>query len=122
MKIKNNSVPIYRQIVEHFEYEIASGALQSGAKISSIRELALDFQVNPNTIVRALSELENNNLIYTDRTNGKYVVDDKERLLTLKEDIVSEDTLTYISKTKSLNMDLNETVTIVKKLWEVNDD
>ena len=122
MKIKNNSVPIYRQIVEHFEYEIASGTLESGSKINSIRELALQFKVNPNTIVRALGELENNDLIYTDRTNGKYIVDDKERLVLLREEIASEDTLAYIGKTKSLNMDLNETVTIVKKLWEVHNE
>ncbi|UPU38634.1 GntR family transcriptional regulator [Erysipelothrix sp. Poltava] len=56
MSLKNSSVAIYRQIIEYFELEIASGRLKAGDRIESIRALALFFKVNPNTVQKALNE------------------------------------------------------------------
>ena len=54
----SNDVPIYLQIMEHFKVQIASGKLEVGDKIPPVRELALEAGVNPNTMQKALSELE----------------------------------------------------------------
>ena len=72
----NNEVPIYLQIVEIVMKDITNGILKGGEKIPSVREYAMKFTVNPNTIVKSLQILEENKLIYTDRTNGKFVTKD----------------------------------------------
>lgn len=69
----NNDRPIYLQLVEQIEFAIISGEFAPGERLPSVRDLAIEFQVNPNTMQRALTELENKKLIYTERTNGKFV-------------------------------------------------
>lgn len=120
MSIKNNSIPIYKQIIEFFEYDIASSKLAPGSKIDSIRELAASYKVNPNTIVRALSELEANGLIYTDRTNGKFICEDKSKIKQLKDSIAYDDANTYIRKTRSLKLSKDEVKALINKLLEEN--
>lgn len=118
MKVKDNALPIYLQIVADFEYKIAAGLLIPGERLDSIRDLAVLYTVNPNTMARALSTLEQNSLIYTDRTNGKYVVEDVKRLQRLKSQLIKQDTTEYINKAKTLKMSLNETKTIIEEIWE----
>ena len=74
----NNSVPIYLQIVSEIKKQIVSGKLIPGERIPSVRELALTYKVNPNTMQKALIELEENGLIKTERTNGKFVTEDQK--------------------------------------------
>ena len=73
--IFNNDIPIYLQIVDIITNEISSGKLKPGQKIPSVREYATYFKANPNTICKALSILEDKKLIYTERTNGKFVTE-----------------------------------------------
>ena len=77
MSTLSGSSAIYLQIQKHFETEIAAGRMAPGSKIDSIRALAVTYKVNPNTIQKSLQELERSGLIYTDRTNGKFVTEDK---------------------------------------------
>ena len=81
----NNEYPIYLQIVEIITSEITSGTLKPGEKLLSVREYAQKFRVNPNTVVKALSILEDDKLIYTERTNGKFVTNDEELIKNFKE-------------------------------------
>ena len=74
--IFNDDRPIYIQLVEMLRIQIVSGKLKKGERIPSVRELALTARVNPNTMQKALAELEDEGLIYTERTNGKYVTED----------------------------------------------
>ena len=74
--IFNNDKPIYLQLLENIRIEIVSGILKPGDRLLSVRELALKMKVNPNTLQKALAELENEGLIYTERTNGKFVTND----------------------------------------------
>ena len=76
-----NDRPIYIQLVEQLEFYIVSGKIPPGSKLPSVRDLALAAKVNPNTMQRALTELEDLRLIYTERTTGKYVTND-EKLIT----------------------------------------
>ncbi len=68
-----DGTPMYRQIVQIFERKIASGEYQPEEKIPSVRDLAMEAGVNPNTMQRALSELESEGLVHTERTNGRFV-------------------------------------------------
>lgn len=76
----DNERPIYIQLVEMLKTEIVSGRIQSGARLPSVRELASQVRVNPNTLQKALLQLESEGLIYTERTNGKFVTEDEERI------------------------------------------
>lgn len=122
VKIKDNATPIYRQIINYFEYEIASGVLERASKLSSIRELALEFKVNPNTVVRALADLEARELIYTDRTNGKFVSNDQALISGLKDQISKTSTKEYITSVKNLNMQVEEVINLLKVEWEDSDE
>ena len=80
-----NNIPIYIQLLDYMKIYLISGVFKSGEKLPSVREFATTFKVNPNTMQKALSELENMNLIYTERTNGKYVTKDEKLIEKLKD-------------------------------------
>lgn len=119
MSLKNSSVAIYRQIIEYFELEIASGRLNAGDRIDSIRALALFFKVNPNTVQKALNELEREGLIETDRTNGKFVTDKKVIIKKLRSELGRRYSVVFVEKAKTLGLDLEETISLLKDEWEV---
>ncbi|MBK2402039.1 MULTISPECIES: GntR family transcriptional regulator [Erysipelothrix] len=119
MSLKNSSVAIYRQIIEYLELEIASGRLNAGDRIESIRALALFFKVNPNTVQKALNELERDGLIETDRTNGKFVTDKQEIIKKLRSELGRRYSVVFVEKTKTLGLDLEETISLLKNEWEV---
>ena len=81
-----NNIPIYIQLLDYMKIYIISGVFKSGEKLPSVREFATTFKVNPNTMQKALSELEDMKLIYTERTNGKYVTNDKQLIEKLKDE------------------------------------
>ena len=82
--IFDNERPIYVQLVEKIRLEIISGRLRSGERLPSVRELALITKVNPNTMQKALAELEDEGLVYTERTNGKFVTENVELIKKIK--------------------------------------
>ncbi|MBE6154386.1 MAG: GntR family transcriptional regulator [Firmicutes bacterium] len=82
----DNNIPIYIQLLDYIKAYIISEQIKSGEKLPSVRELASMFKVNPNTIQKALSELEDIGLIYTERTNGKYVTTDKKLIAKIKNE------------------------------------
>ncbi len=67
---------VYLQLVDIIKQKIMSGEYQPGQRLASVRELAADAAVNPNTMQRALSELEREGLLYTQRTSGRFVSED----------------------------------------------
>lgn len=81
-----NSTPIYLQLVEILKRNIIAGILKPGERLLSVRELALKMKVNPNTVQRALQDLEQQKLIYTERTNGKYVTEDYKLIEEYKKE------------------------------------
>lgn len=86
----DNEKPIYIQLVEHIKKEIVSGRLKSGEKIPSVRELAVQAKVNPNTVQKALAELERFGLIYTERTNGKFVTENTAVIKNYRNELIGE--------------------------------
>lgn len=84
------NLPIYVQIMNRIRESIASGELGPGDRIASVRELAADFEVNPNTMQRALTELEREKLLESERTQGRYVTSDKSAIDELRKNIANE--------------------------------
>ena len=82
--------PIYLQVVSQLEQMIASGLLSPGDKLSSVREFAAQANVNPNTMQKALTELENRGIVYTRRTSGRYITDDPQRIAALREELAEK--------------------------------
>lgn len=116
----SNYGAIYLQIQKHFEEDIASGRIKPGEKIDPIRTLAQRFKVNPNTIQKSLAELERNGLIYTDRTNGKFVTEDIEIINELKISLIQELVDNFMDSVIRLDFSKNETLELLKKSWEVD--
>lgn len=112
----DNERPIYLQIVDEIKFEIVSGKLMSGNRIPSVRELAIKVKVNPNTMQRALTELENEGLIYTERTNGKFVTQDKKKIENLKKKMMKEKANNYFKDMKNIGVSFEEALECLKEL------
>ncbi len=110
----DNNLPIYVQLVEQLKINIISGKIKSGERIPSVRELALKNQVNPNTMQKALGELEALGLIYTERTNGKYVTNDEKLILSFKEEYARKLANDFFSNMESIGFDKGETLEYIK--------
>lgn len=111
----NNDVPIYLQIVDIITNDISSGKLQPGQKIPSVREYAMYFKANPNTICKALSILEDKKLIFTERTNGKFVSNDLSLINIHKEDVFNEKINEFLKDLYCMGYTKEE---IIKKIKE----
>jgi len=114
--IFDNERPIYVQLLEKLRIEIVSGKLRTGERIPSVRELALTARVNPNTMQKALAELESEGLIYTERTNGKYVTDNKELIEKIKRKLAEEKVNNYINDMKNIGITYEEAIQYLQEL------
>lgn len=85
-----NDRPIYIQLVEKLKLAIVAGEYPAGERLPSVRDLAMEIKANPNTVQRALVDLEQTGLIYTQRTNGKFVTEDKELVQKIREELAKE--------------------------------
>ena len=100
----DNNIPIYIQLLEYMKIYLISGVFKSGEKLPSVREFANTFKVNPNTMQKALSELENMDLIYTERTNGKYVTKNEKQIEKLKNEYAITLAKSYLSGMKKIGL------------------
>lgn len=112
----DNNIPIYIQLVEQLKIYIISGNIKPGERLPSVRELALQTQVNPNTMQKALSELEDLKLVYTERTNGKYVTKDEQLIEKLKREYADTLSNTYFSSMKSIGFSEKDAIEYLKEI------
>lgn len=108
-------IPIYLQIVNEIKLYIISGKLKPGDRLLSVREFAIKFKVNPNTIQKALIELEDLKLIYTERTNGKYVTNDSKLIRKFKDNIANNIKIKYFKDMESIGYDYSEAKEFLEK-------
>ena len=113
----SNDLPIYQQIMSQIKTCIATGTWKPGDKLPSVRVLALEAEVNPNTMQKALSELEREGLLYTQRTAGRFVSDNASKAKVLQEEMMEECIKTFLEQMKKLGYTPEETVKILQK-WE----
>ena len=113
-----SNLPIYLQLVDNFKHRIVSGDLKAGSKLDSVRELAMNFEVNPNTMQRALAELERDGLVYADRTVGRFITEDKELIFKMRESVAQDIIGQFIQQMRSLGFSLQEAMELFHKTLE----
>lgn len=86
----DNNLPIYIQIMNYIKGEIVTGKLKPGDKILSVRELASELQINPNTVQRTFQELEREEIVETRRGMGRYVTSNENTILTIKKEMAKD--------------------------------
>ena len=106
--------PIYAQILERIEMQIISGIYKPGSKIPSVRELAAEAGVNPNTMQRALTELERKGLVTTQRTSGRVVTEDMNMIKETRNILAKEQIQDFIQKMKELGFEKEEILALIK--------
>ena len=111
----NDNLPIYLQIVNQIKKDIATEKLLAGQKLDSVRDLAKKFKVNPNTIARVYSEMEQESLVYTERGMGTFLTNDKDILKKLKSEMAKNIVDTYILQMSDLGFSQKETLEILSK-------
>ena len=116
----DNERPIYIQLVELIRIKIVSGEFKKGQKIPSVRELALAMKVNPNTMQKALVELEEEKLIFTERTNGKYVTEDEKLIEKVKNELAKEKVENYVNSMNLIGISFDEAVKYLQELGGKN--
>ncbi len=116
----DNERPIYIQLVEMIRIDIISGKYQKGQKLPSVRELALMMKVNPNTMQKALVELEDEKLIYTERTNGKYVTEDEILIEKIKKQLAQEKVNNYLNSMKNIGISYELAIKYLQELGGQN--
>lgn len=110
-----SDVPIYLQIVENIKMQIIKKELKPLEKIPSVRELSIIYEVNPNTVLRALNLLESKGLIFTERTNGKFVTGDSEIIEKVTDKTVNNMVDNFLISMQDLGFDKNKVLEILKK-------
>ena len=98
------SRPIYLQIIERVQMDIITGRYQPGDKLPSVRDLAQEAAVNPNTMQKALSELERSGLIYSQRTSGRFITEDKELIHQMKKELAAAEVSAFVAHMKQLGI------------------
>jgi DNA-binding transcriptional regulator YhcF (GntR family) len=109
--------PIYLQVMDEIKGHIAAGRLAPGAKIDSIRELAAFYAVNPNTVQRALLELERDGLLSTQRASGKLVTEDTRLIEELRANLAEKHAKAYFSALGSLGFGSGEIHTFTEEMY-----
>lgn len=92
--------PIYVQLAQRVKMKILSGELKSGQQLPTVRELAEEAGVNPNTMQRAYTELEHEGMVFTRRTAGRYVTEDSELLVRIRHEVAANEIKSFIDKMK----------------------
>lgn len=110
--------PIYKQLIEKFKLAIITNYYKSGDRLPSVRDLAMDSKVNPNTIQRALAELESEGLIFTKRTLGKFVTEDQDVIVKIKQEIANSKIETFISDMQKLHITAEEVIRLIEERKE----
>ena len=110
--------PIYAQLLERIQLQIVSGTYGPGDKLPSVRELAAEASVNPNTMQKAFAELERSGLIVTKRTSGRFVTEDKDMITLIRTQLAKEEALSFIEKMKELGFEKNDILALLSAVAE----
>jgi len=109
---------IYLQLMEHIKLCIIAGEYPAGGRLPPVRELAAEAEVNPNTMQKALSELEREELLLSQRTAGRFITPDAELIGRVKDTLAREKIQVFFSSMQALGYDKSETVRLLQQAAE----
>nr|WP_285860599.1 MULTISPECIES: GntR family transcriptional regulator [Paenibacillus] len=118
----DNNLPIYLQIMNFIKKEIVTGKLKAGDKIPSVRELAAELQINPNTIQRTFQELEREEVVETRRGLGRYVTSEEAKIMTIKKEMAGDLLDNFINGMQELGFSNKDIASIVAEAVEVKSE
>ena len=110
----SNDKPIFQQLKDIIVLKIIKGEYPPGAKLEGVRELAVNAGVNPNTMQRALSDVEETGIIYTMRGDGRYVTDDTEKINEVRSAYVAEKIDGFLNSVGELGLDKKESLDAIQ--------
>ena len=111
----DGNAPIYTQLVDQMKLGIVSGEWIPGQRIPAVRELAVDAGVNPNTMQRALQELERQGLMFSQRTSGRFVTEDREMIENAKRTLANRHISAFIRQMQALGYTRQEIVAMLEE-------
>ena len=110
-----NDRQIWLQLAEVLTRRIVSGEYPAGIRIPSVRDLAAEAGVNPNTMQRALSELERSGLLYSQRTAGRFVTDQFANITQKRKELAMEQIQAFLSSMKDMGYSTEETIELIRQ-------
>lgn len=114
----SNETPIYLQLLAVFRDQILRGELVRGDKLPSVREIALEYGVNPNTVQKAFSEMDRMELTQSERTSGRFVIASDERIALLRKEQALSDARDFTERVRAIGLGLTETRELIEQIWE----
>ena len=114
----SNSAPIYAQLIEQIKMAIVSGEFPAGQRLPSVRELAAETGVNPNTMQRALAELERDGLVHSQRTAGRFVTEDDTAIQAAKRTLARRHLESFLSAMAGLGYEKEELTDLLRQELE----
>ena len=111
----NNDTPIYSQLIEHIKLGIITGEFPPGTKLPSVRDIATEAGVNPNTMQRAMAELEREGLVFSQRTSGRYVTEDHTVIAQLKRSLAMSHAESFLRAMNSLGFARDEIFALLQE-------
>lgn len=115
----SNDKPVYLQIIDELYLRIASGTYKPGERIPSVRDLAEEARVNPNTMQKALAEVERDGYIISLRTSGKYLTDDINLIEALKNNRAENVIRTFTAEMKKMGISMSEAIEMLQQNCEI---
>ena len=109
------ALPIYLQVKMMIKRDIVTGELQLGAKMPSVRDMALQFTINPNTVSRVYRELEQEGICYTKRGMGTFVTEEKEKVEKLRKEMARELMSQFLNGMNQLGISREEAILMIKE-------
>lgn len=110
----NDERPIYLQLMEQIQLRIVSGVYNVGGKLPSVREMASDASVNPNTMQKALTELERTGLVYSQRTSGRFITEDSNMIKNIRNSLAKEQIEKFLCNMEKIGYTKQETIELVE--------
>ena len=114
----NSDRPVYVQLIKQIQAGIISGYFKPGDKLPSVRDLAADAAVNPNTMQKALAELERTGLIYTNRTSGRLITSDTKLIQDLKKQSARLQIIEFIDRMALLGFQSDEILQLIEQVMK----
>ena len=111
----SNDAPIYSQLIDQIQVGIVSGAFPPGERLPSVRDLATEAGVNPNTMQRALAELERDGLVYSQRTAGRFVTEDQTMIDGVKRSLAQRHIQAFWEAMTRLGYDRQEVLALMRQ-------
>lgn len=112
-----NGIPFYKQIIHQIEMAVADGRLHTGDQLPTVRSLAVELKINPNTVARAYNELEIRGIVTTQQGSGTYIGDKRIRMLDIeRERMLAELTRSVITHAASYGFTLREIIDYLEEI------